>query len=1107
MEKETINVLLVEDNVDHAELIRQAFALHSTPTKQFNITVAVNLVKARKALSGLSPDLIIADLMLPDGQGTTLLPGPRERATTPIIMMTSHRDEQIAVEAIKAGALDYVIKSGTNWTEIPRVAERALREWQHMVERVQAERQAHERQTYLQKVLDSVPDAIVTLDPQHRVVEWNPGAQQLFGYTPEQAIGHDLDHLITTPESFETAVQLTQAALQGETVGPMETVRYRQDGTPVNVILAGSPIFLEDELIGLVSVYTDITEQVKAQQREKRFLKQQVAVNQLALALEEPRDLDKIYRTMYEHIRTLMSTEAFIVSFYDHEKRQIRAGYVVSEDTILDVTGFPPIPLEEPGHGTQSWVIRSGEPLYIPDWRQAMAKTETEYKVAPDGAVSPGAPPADEQPQSTNSGLLVPMKVEGQTMGVVQVQSHQLDAYTQEDLDLLVALTNVAAIAIQNAQLYQELHDRATRQEALNAIIAAAVTAPELSDLVETALTHTLQALEAQRGAIWLPNYSATRGISSDCRVTISQAFEATDLDVSQPLVVEDWTQLPDDAPWTPLSSMMTRFEIQASLVTPILVQGQRIGGFGIGVDQPRTWTAEEVALLEAAGQQIGAAAQRLRLLAQTQHQAQQMQDLLDAVPEGVVLLDTEGHILLQNPTARQLLSVLTDVTDGAPVTHLGPQSLSGVLERHTETLPVEITLSSNRIFEVQARPIDVKETRQWVLALREVTQEREIQRQMQSQERLVTVGQLAAGIAHDFNNIMSSVVLYASMLLRSSNLSPKEKQRVDTIRQQGHRAAHLVQQILDFARKAVMEQQPLDLLPFLKELEKLLVRTLPENIKLHIHYGHDSYMVNADPTRIQQVVINLALNARDAMPQGGQLDFVLSCLTIAPDDTPPLRDLSPGEWIRLSVTDTGTGIPPDVLPHIFEPFFTTKQVGKGTGLGLAQVYGIVGAHGGHIDVDSQVGHGTTFAVYLPALSITDDTPQSEQASDLVWGKGQKIMVVEDDVATRQALCDILEDLGYQVLTAHNGKEAQTLMQQHGHQIALVLSDLVMPKVGGAELYASLQAQYPHTKMIMITGYPAANQDKALLEQGITAWLQKPFSADDIARIVAQALA
>jgi CheY-like chemotaxis protein len=233
----------------------------------------------------------------------------------------------------------------------------------------------------------------------------------------------------------------------------------------------------------------------------------------------------------------------------------------------------------------------------------------------------------------------------------------------------------------------------------------------------------------------------------------------------------------------------------------------------------------------------------------------------------------------------------------------------------------------------------------------------------------------------------------------------------------------------------------------------------------------------------------------------------VLSCLTIAPDDTPPLRDLSPGEWIRLSVTDTGTGIPPDVLPHIFEPFFTTKQVGKGTGLGLAQVYGIVGAHGGHIDVDSQVGHGTTFAVYLPALSITDDTPQSEQASDLVWGKGQKIMAVEDDVATRQALCDILEDLGYQVLTAHNGKEAQTLMQQHGHQIALVLSDLVMPKVGGAELYASLQAQYPHTKMIMITGYPAANQDKALLEQGITAWLQKPFSADDIARIVAQALA
>ncbi len=824
---------------------------------------------------------------------------------------------------------------------------------------------------------------------------------------------------------------------------------------------------------------------------------------QASRQLSRTLDLTAVYETLYSLISGVMDCKGLYVSSYDPQDKLIRCSYAWHEGETLDPSTFPPIPLEPQGHGIQSEVIHSGEFCLISDYPTRLKKTQTKYYVGQEGIMET----ADDDVEQARSALLAPLKLEGQVVGVIQVFSYRYDAYTREDLDLLVALTNVATIAIQNAQLYQEVRDRANRQQALNAIIAAAVAAPDLTDLLNTALEHTLQALGARRGAIWLPNHSATRGFPPGFSAMASQIFQDADLDISHPLAITDWSQVPDDAPWALFASITTRFGIQASLMTPILVQGRRIGGLGIAAEHPRTWTPEEVALLEAVGQQIGAAAQRLRLLAQTQQQAQQMQQLLDAVPEGVILLDAERHILLQNPTAREVLATLTDVAAGAPLTHLASHSLSDVLEHHTDPLPVEIELPSRDIFEAQARPIGANETRQWVLTLRKVTQEREIQRQMQSQERLATVGQLAAGIAHDFNNIMSSVVLYASILLRSSNLSPKEKQQLDVIRQQGHRAAHLVQQILDFARKAVMEPQPLDLLPFLKELEKLLARTLPENINLHISYGHDPYIVNADPTRIQQMVMNLALNARDAMPQGGALNFALSRVTLMPGVTPPLHDMSPGEWIHLRVTDTGTGIPSDVLPHIFEPFFTTKKVGKGTGLGLAQVYGIVGAHGGHIRVDSQVGHGTTFTIYLPALSVSNIAPQLATASDLVKGNGQTILVVEDDVAARQALSDILQDLGYQVLTATNGKDAQTLMQRHAHQIALVLSDLVMPEMGGAELYACMQAQYPHTKMIMITGYPSANQDKALLEQGVTAWLQKPFSADDIALVVAQALA
>jgi nitrogen-specific signal transduction histidine kinase len=387
---------------------------------------------------------------------------------------------------------------------------------------------------------------------------------------------------------------------------------------------------------------------------------------------------------------------------------------------------------------------------------------------------------------------------------------------------------------------------------------------------------------------------------------------------------------------------------------------------------------------------------------------------------------------------------------------------------------------------------------------LRDVTQEREIQRQMQSQERLATVGQMAAGIAHDFNNIMASIVLYADMLLGALELSPQEQQQLETIRRQGHRAAHLVQQILDFSRRSVMERRPLDLVDLLAELEKLLRRTLPEHIQLHFRHAPGEYVVNADPTHIQQVVMNLALNARDAMFHGGELHFELGHFILGQGDTPPLHDMAPGQWVKLNVTDTGSGIPADVLPHIFEPFFTTKEVGQGTGLGLAQVYGIVGQHGGYIGVDSAIEQGTTFTIYLPALPKTAlDTPAAQPGKSRVPGYGETILVVEDDTMMRSALTEILADLGYRVLSASNGQEALSLLRD---EVVLVLSDLVMPKMGGVELYEHIKARSLHAKMVVITGYPLSDGGKALLEQGITDWIQKPFSSEKIAQVVHKVL-
>ncbi len=251
-----------------------------------------------------------------------------------------------------------------------------------------------------------------------------------------------------------------------------------------------------------------------------------------------------------------------------------------------------------------------------------------------------------------------------------------------------------------------------------------------------------------------------------------------------------------------------------------------------------------------------------------------------------------------------------------------------------------------------------------------DVTERVWMEEQLRQQERLAAVGQLAAGIAHDFNNIMATIVLYTQMIARSSNLSSQERERVKVINDQAWHATRLTEQILDFGRRAVLKRYPLNLRPLLEEHVKLLRRTLPEHIVIKLACASDEYLIHADPTRIQQMLTNLAVNARDAMPEGGTLNIALAQVVVKEGQDPILPEMEAGNWIRLTVADTGSGITSTALPHIFEPFFTTKEPGKGSGLGLAQVHGIVGQHGGHIHVETQVGKGTSFSIYLPALGM-----------------------------------------------------------------------------------------------------------------------------------------
>lgn len=390
----------------------------------------------------------------------------------------------------------------------------------------------------------------------------------------------------------------------------------------------------------------------------------------------------------------------------------------------------------------------------------------------------------------------------------------------------------------------------------------------------------------------------------------------------------------------------------------------------------------------------------------------------------------------------------------------------------------------------------------------RDITEQRRGEIQLHQQNQLAAIGQLAAGIAHDFNNILAVISIYAQLLLRDPGTAEASRQKLQIINEQTERAASLTNKILDFSRRSVMSRRRLDLCSLWKSTIDMLRRTLPENIQLELGEAPERLLVFGDETRLQQVFLNLVVNARDALPDGGQIRISLQRL-----DTLPNAVLNPDQvmvsrygWAEIRVTDNGTGVDTTVLPHLFEPFFSTKAPGKGTGLGLAQVHGIVKQHGGDVLVDSKLEHGTAFIIYLPALAedeiAIDDSPDNQP----VIGRGELLLLVEDDANVLSALVSGINALNYRTITAANGVEALAILQSATEKIDLVISDAVMPEMGGAALLAEMQAAGLAIPLIIVTGHPLGSQLEQLRGEGLAAYLSKPYTLEQLSVTIADNL-
>ena len=382
--------------------------------------------------------------------------------------------------------------------------------------------------------------------------------------------------------------------------------------------------------------------------------------------------------------------------------------------------------------------------------------------------------------------------------------------------------------------------------------------------------------------------------------------------------------------------------------------------------------------------------------------------------------------------------------------------------------------------------------------SMADVTDRRQLELQLRESQKMEAVGRLAGGVAHDFNNLLCAILGYADLALAEQSESSTARDEIEEIRKAAQRAAQLTKQLLAFGRRQIRRPTRVDVDAVVRDTDRLLTQLLGEHIQLTLHAGARGAVVHMDPSELDQILVNLAVNARDAMPQGGVVTIETSRSHLA-------ADIGQTEFVLLTVGDTGSGIADETMPHIFEPFFTTKG-DAGTGLGLSTVYGIVEQNGGRIEVDSTVGEGTRFAVYLPVAADSAPTGSTLARPAAPPAESGTVLLVEDESAVRILAHRILERAGYHVLDARHGADALMLWRQHADEIDLVVTDVVMPEMGGRALADALRAVKPTLPILFMSGYSDDEMTRRGFSDTRVAFLAKPFSADSLVGAVREAL-
>lgn len=660
----------------------------------------------------------------------------------------------------------------------------------------------------------------------------------------------------------------------------------------------------------------------------------------------------------------------------------------------------------------------------------------------------------------------------------------------------------------------QALHRRAMQQAAVAELGQAALAGVGLSLLIEEAAALVTRTLDlAYCGVVeYLPETKTfrTRAVAIEGEANISAPDDREVLDPQA-----SFTLLSGGPVIVPNLASESRFNAaplpypQAKSGVSVIISGEQhpFGVMSAYGSKSCCFEQDDVHFLQSIANVLATAIERKKAEEKTLLQKSYFQQLFENAPVGLVMVDDRECIVDFNKSFGSLFKLSRDQVSGKEINSvvapgdlaLEAQQLSQAVLSGQSIAKESLRIRSDgKAVPVQIYGVPIEVDRKHVGGYGmyvDLTDRKQLEMQLLQAQKMEAVGRLAGGVAHDFNNLLTAITGYSELLLGEFPADSPYREELEEIKKAGERAASLTRQLLAFSRKQVLQPRVIDLAPLVSNLEKMLRRLIGEDVRVTIEIAPKLGRIMADPGQIEQVIINLAVNARDAMPNGGRLTIRAENVRMEDVATRPLAAVPSGPQVLLSVSDSGCGMDEETLSHIFEPFFTTKEHGRGTGLGLSTVYGIVNQSGGQITVESHIENGTTFRIYFPQV-LDECEEMRHDYSRSVPGGSETVLVVEDDAQLRRLACSVLEQNGYCVLQADGGEQALEICLQGRRKIDLLLTDVVMRGMSGGELAALLTKLYPDLKVIYMSGYPDQSiMERGVLTQGIT-YLQKPFALD-----------